>query len=857
MKLLIDGTIYQGRFKSGISRIFTETLPRICDLDPEVNVDLFTTKHLRQDVPKHARIKHSKNYIYDRRLEAQSIIKNLIEVKIKRDYAQQEDMIWHSTYYTRLDGWKGKTVVTVADMIHERFPYLFDSPMHDKFRKTKARCIEEADKVVCISETTKNDLERFCDIDPEKIVVIPLACSDVFNVIAPSKNTFKFKKNEPYLLYVGARTNHKSFNNFLEAYASWSGNDKVGLVLVGKQWMFGEEKRFRDRGIHHRIQLLTDINDYKLCEVYNNASAFIFPSLYEGFGIPLLEAMKCGCPIIASNIPSTVEIAGKCPILYEPDNCADLIQSFDQAIYEGRKSSRIKDGFKRADAYSWDKTAVKLLEVYKAIGGGCGRNKSDRVVRQEETLAPLTVLQVNSVDVSGGAAKVAWELFTQLRKKGNKSLLAVGFKKSSDQDVYSILKNQLETAWSRVFLFWGRILRRLPLGRKKWIVKLLCETAMLGLDEETKNNCVGLEDFPFPESGEILNLVPNKPDVVNFHVLHGGYFDLSYLPEISKEVPVVVSMHDAWLLSGHCAHSFGCERWKTGCGECPDLLCYPGIWKDDTHAKWKKKKKVYANSKIYVTAPSNWLMDNVKKSILMPGIIEERVINHGVDLSKFFPANKARMRQKMGFDHDSKILVFTANGIRRNIFKDYRTLRQTVSMLAEKCEKQKILFIALGEKSPVEKIGQAEIRFIPYKKDPRDVADYYRIADLYVHAARAETWGLTITEALACGVPVVASAVGGIPEQIKGLKCVMSGVHQDIVSLNKYDISEATGILVPPQDAQSMAECIMTLLDSEEICKQLGVNGAEEACRRFDIKRQINEYMDWYREIVLDNTKSN
>ena len=104
-----------------------------------------------------------------------------------------------------------------------------------------------------------------------------------------------------------------------------------------------------------------------LCRLYNQAVAFVYPSLYEGFGIPLLEAMTCGCPIVASRIPSTVEVAGDCPIYFDPAEEDDLVNALDIALSEGRNSERVQAGFEKVKSYSWDKTTAQTLQVYRAV----------------------------------------------------------------------------------------------------------------------------------------------------------------------------------------------------------------------------------------------------------------------------------------------------------------------------------------------------------------------------------------------------------------------------------------------------------------------------------------------------------
>ena len=141
----------------------------------------------------------------------------------------------------------------------------------------------------------------------------------------------------------------------------------------------------------------------------------------------------------------------------------------------------------------------------------------------------------------------------------------------------------------------------------------------------------------------------------------------------------------------------------------------------------------------------------------------------------------------------------------------------------------KILCIALGETAPLERIGDVEIRFVPYQNDPQQVARYYQAADLYLHPARADTFPTTILEALACGTPIVASAVGGIPEQV---------------------VVGKTGFLVPVGDARAMAGVVLDLLADEGLRVRMGQEAAEDATRRFGLERMVREYLAFYEAML-------
>jgi glycosyltransferase involved in cell wall biosynthesis len=452
----------------------------------------------------------------------------------------------------------------------------------------------------------------------------------------------------------------------------------------------------------------------------------------------------------------------------------------------------------------------------------------------------LHILQVNSNEISGGAQKVARNLFQFYRAAGHASWLAVSHKLSADPDILLIPNTNGEWGWSR--LWWSVHARCLLLdsnGRfSRWAQRLAEPEALV-------DHFRGVENFHYPGTWRLLGLTPRSPDVLHCHNLHGDYFDLRALAWLSHQVPTVLTLHDAWLLSGHCAHSLDCERWRIGCGECPDLARYPAVRRDATAFNWKRKREIYQRSRLYVTTPCRWLMEKVETSMLAPAIADRRIIPNGVDLDVFQPNERKQVRASLGLPQEARILLFTANGIRANIWKDYQTLRDAIGRVAESLHGKQLLFVALGDNGPTERIAQAEIRFVPYQTTPSAVAAYYQAADLYVHAARADTFPNTILEALACGTPVVATAVGGISEQVRGLKTGGS-------TLNQFSLQEATGFLTAPGGAEELGARLRYLLENEEVRLQLSTNAAADARMRFGLERQAQAYIDWYRKIIAD-----
>src|SRR4030095_8523730 len=156
-------------------------------------------------------------------------------------------------------------------------------------------------------------------------------------------------------------------------------------------------------------------------------------------------------------------------------------------------------------------------------------------------------------------------------KRGYVSKLAVGYRKVDDPDILELPNHEKRSLWAKLVSGVGSKFSNAKLNR---VSELLAEPVRIA------GQLAGHEDFDYPGTWNLLNLTPEPPLIVHGHNLHSDYFDLRALPWLSNKVPVVLSLHDAWLLSGHCAHSFDCDRWRIGCGDCPDLTIYPALRRD-------------------------------------------------------------------------------------------------------------------------------------------------------------------------------------------------------------------------------------------------------------------------------------
>jgi glycosyltransferase involved in cell wall biosynthesis len=441
----------------------------------------------------------------------------------------------------------------------------------------------------------------------------------------------------------------------------------------------------------------------------------------------------------------------------------------------------------------------------------------------------LRILQISTCDQGGGAEGVASSLWRQYAKMGHQSWLAVGRASSPNLEpgIFPIDHDSYRSRWTRALL---RFQKPPDYSAKTMQARL---QSLLRLASDPRRVLLrrsGREDFDFPGTQHLLSSLPETPDILHCHNLHGDYFDLRALPALSRLRPLVLTLHDAWLLSGHCAHSFGCERWQSGigCGHCPNLGTYPAVRHDATAYNWQRKKEIYAASRLYLAPVSKWLLDKVSRSMLQS--VKQRVIYNGTQTDLFSPGSRAEARRLLNLPEDALIVLLIAH----NEYKDYNTMRAAMEGLNAPGQ-QPLVFVCLGLSSPDQPLGQGCLRQPGREQNPARMVAYYRAADVFIHAAHEESFGKTITEALACAIPVVATAVGGIPEQVR---------HGE------------TGFLTPGGDAAAMRDAVSALLRDPALRQRMGSAGREDVVRRFSLEQQTHEFLNWYGEILQDWDRS-
>mgnify|MGYP001052507287 CR=1 FL=1 len=320
-------------------------------------------------------------------------------------------------------------------------------------------------------------------------------------------------------------------------------------------------------------------------------------------------------------------------------------------------------------------------------------------------------------------------------------------------------------------------------------------------------------------------IVREKFDVIHLHNLHGYYLDLSFVQSLGKlGIPIVWTLHDGWPITGRCAYLSECNSWKIGCGNCPNLSWYPKTYFDSSAFMWKKKKE-YFNSgwKPIIVCPSQWLADRVKESYLNKFKIE--VIPNGVDTEIFKPKDKIEIRKKLKIALSKKVILSVAANLR-----DERKGAKYFFEALQHIKTNNWMILTMGKKINLNREVKAkvDIKQLGYISDKNLISDIYNATDVFCSTSLDEVFGLTATESMACGTPVVGFKVGGIPEQV----------------------TEDCGILVSPRDEKALGRAIEHLLTDDKMRQEMSLNCRKRAEQKYNIEKFTKRYIQVYRELI-------
>ena len=376
MRILFDHQVFSWQTYGGVSRYFVEQMRGLQTLGQEVYLpeNFYSENVYLRNIPGFER-KSLSRFSF----KGKKILQNVLgrNASLKALQKLKPD-VFHPTYF---DPYFLKTVqkngqafvVTVHDMIHEIYGHGSRSvfSLDAQVVENKRLLCEKADAVIAVSENTRQDLLRYCpDINPEKITVIHHGNALDLARYPSASNSNAMAGSDPFLLFVGQRKAYKNFAWMLENLADLLRREpSLQLVCVGGSPFDALEQQQLNRlGIAQKVQYRTVASDAGLVELYRQAACFIFPSQYEGFGIPVLEAFACACPVVLNRSSSLPEVGGDAALYFEEKNPGSLESAVQQILSDSAfRNKQIQLGLERAKTFTWEQSVAKHLLVYQRI----------------------------------------------------------------------------------------------------------------------------------------------------------------------------------------------------------------------------------------------------------------------------------------------------------------------------------------------------------------------------------------------------------------------------------------------------------------------------------------------------------
>ncbi|MBY0374762.1 MAG: glycosyltransferase family 4 protein, partial [Bryobacteraceae bacterium] len=352
VKVLFDYRAFADLPYGGVTRYFVELAQHLSEAGL-AEVTMFAPLHVNEDFQNGTRA-HAIGIRVPSFRGVNRLVRPVDEVLTRLwTHAQRYDVL-HETYYPRWKGGRARTpvVTTVHDMIHEKF--IDPSSVVDGH---KVRAVRAADRIICVSKHTRRDLLEMFGVDPGKVDVVYHGSSFARTAV-PEEPVVP--AGRPYLLYVGRRVPYKNFDRLLESFASSKRLQKDFDLLCfgGGAFTADEEERIAALRLPRSCVFHKGGADRHLQRIYGGATALVYPSLYEGFGLPPLEAMTMGCPVICSQSSSLPEVVGSAGAYFNPESVDSMREAIESTVYDpGRLSNMRNAGLLQAQRFSWEQCA--------------------------------------------------------------------------------------------------------------------------------------------------------------------------------------------------------------------------------------------------------------------------------------------------------------------------------------------------------------------------------------------------------------------------------------------------------------------------------------------------------------------
>jgi glycosyltransferase involved in cell wall biosynthesis len=285
--------------------------------------------------------------------------------------------LFHAPHYVLPLLTPGRSVVTIHDCIHLMFPeYLKHRLGYAYARAAMWTAAHKSDRIFTVSEQSKRDILKFFHVPPEKIVVTPNAIDDRFNVEPDAEHVKqigeRYQLSQAYILYVGNIKPHKNLERLIEAFhlVRSQGRSELELLIIGDEIskLKSLRRAVHRHDLHRYVRFHGFVPQETLAVLYRLASVFVFPSLYEGFGLPPLEAMACGTPVVTSNVSSLPEVVGDAAVLVDPYSPEAIAEGILKVLSSAHLRADMRQrGFARVKQYSWERSVARVREVYEEV----------------------------------------------------------------------------------------------------------------------------------------------------------------------------------------------------------------------------------------------------------------------------------------------------------------------------------------------------------------------------------------------------------------------------------------------------------------------------------------------------------
>jgi glycosyltransferase involved in cell wall biosynthesis len=339
---------------------------------------------------------------------------------------------------------------------------------------------------------------------------------------------------------------------------------------------------------------------------------------------------------------------------------------------------------------------------------------------------------------------------------------------------------------------------------------------------------LGLNDIHCVSSFKIKKLPTFvEADILNFHCIHGDFFSYLALPSLTQNKAAVLMLRDMWHFTGHCTFSFDCERWKIGCGHCPYPNIPNKIYKDNTHLEWKLKDWVYSRSKFAVVTIDTHMRALAKQSMLNRFPIEH--IPNGVDTKAYQPLDPEKCRSLLGVPANKKALLFSA--VHLNEKRKGGELLVKALQALPKSLKAELVLLLMGYDGGETIASSVDIPAINFGfvGGSRSKAIIYSAADLFIFPSRADALPNNVLESMACGTPIVAFRIFGIPDLVR------PGV---------------TGYLAEPENAEDLCRGIVQLMEDAQSREHLSRQCRATAVKEYPVELEVQRHIELYRRLL-------